>query len=145
MDEVFDRYYNLTLRFLSFRPRSEKEVKDYLEKKFRKSPNENLVSLILKKLKEKNFLNDLEFAKWWIENRKKGIRLIKLELFGKGISKETIEEACSMFDIVGKENRLLEKLIDKKKNLTYEKLIAYLLRRGFDYDTIRGALKKTDR
>lgn|SRR3989344_7397125 len=142
--EVFDKYYNLALRFLSYRPRSEREVFDYLKQKSKKTKgklSEQTIAQIMGRLTELNFIDDLGFAKWWIENRKKGFRLLKLELLQKGISKETIEEASSTFDIVGKETELLKKLIDKKKNLPYEKMVAYLLRRGFDYEKIKKTLK----
>ena len=46
--QVFARYYNLVLRYLSYRPRSEKEVLDYLKKKQEKAPslNDNVVKQI---------------------------------------------------------------------------------------------------
>src|SRR5690349_10091607 len=93
-DPQFDSIYNRTLKFLSFRPRSEKEVLDYLTKprfgKYGKREpysDEKTADIIIKKLKEYRFINDLEFAKWFIENRKKGSRLIKVELSQKGIDK----------------------------------------------------------
>ena|SRR3990170_351566 len=151
MDDTFEKYYNLTLRFLSFRPRSEKEVKDYLEKKFRKSPNENLISSIVKKLKEKNFLNDLEFADFWFEQRTKGrpkaLRIIKLELRNKGVSQEIIEELSGRFGktvdlqsakkLVQKNFRKFEKL---PKNEAYSKMFQFLARRGFDFDLIKKVI-----
>ncbi len=142
---LFDSLYNKTLRFLSFRPRSEKEVLDYLK---RKKANAENVSKIVKKLKEYNFVNDLDFAKWWIENRKKGKRLVVMELKQKGITKEIIEEAVSIFDLVKKEEGLIEKLIEKKWRTFskegekgYQKMVNFLMRRGFDWDTIKQALK----
>ena len=143
--EIFDRYYNLALRFLSYRPRSEKEVYDYLKGKVHKSKgklSEKIIAQIMSRLAELDFVDDSTFVRWWIENRKKGGRLIKLELLQKGISKETIEEALLKFDIAKKENDLIKKFIEKKKSLPYEKLVAYLLRRGFDYETIKKALKQ---
>ncbi|MEK9178534.1 MAG: RecX family transcriptional regulator [Patescibacteria group bacterium] len=144
--EIFDRYYNLALRFLSYRPRSEKEVYEYLKGKIQKSKGKSLngeiIAKIMSRLAELDFVDDSTFVRWWIENRKKGGRLIKLELLQKGISKETIEEALLKFDIAKKENDLIKKFIEKKKSLPYEKLVAYLLRRGFDYETIKKALKQ---
>ena len=84
---------NRTLRFLSFRPRSEKEIADFLKKKQVDSHN---AQKIIDKLKEHKFLNDEEFASWWMEQRTmikpRAIRVIKMELKQKGISKEIIEK-----------------------------------------------------
>ena len=51
---TFARYYNLTLRYLSYRPRSEKEVLDYLKEKSKKAENltPQIIEEISKKLKE---------------------------------------------------------------------------------------------
>ena len=60
------------MRFLSYRPRSEKEVKEKLKIKYQKSNIKDLTLIIdkvIQKLKEKKFINDNEFAKGWIENR----------------------------------------------------------------------------
>jgi len=156
-DPSFENLYDKTLRFLSFRPRSEKEILDYLKNKtsFAKAADDQKEELsqtfdkILKKLKEYKFIDDLAFAKWFIENRKKGKRLILLELSHKGISKEIIEEAQSLFDLAKKDSDLLEKLIDKKWKIyqrnpekAYEKMMGFLMRRGFDYDTVKKAIKK---
>ena len=77
---------NRVLRFLSFRPRSEKEIRDYLNNK---QVNPLVSQKIIDKLVENKFLNDLEFAKWWIEQRTlttpRAWRIIKIELKQKGI------------------------------------------------------------
>lgn len=141
----FESIYNKALRFLSFRPRSEKEVLDYLKKN--KTQELDIVK-ILNKLREYKFIDDLAFAKWFIENRRKGKRLILLELAQKGISKEIIEEATSIFDLIKKDTDLLSRLIEKKwktysgKKKPYEKMMGFLLRRGLDYETAKKALKK---
>lgn len=156
MDEslIFDRYYNLALRFLSYRPRSEKEVYDYLKEKARRKPSltEQVIAKIMQRLIELNFINDLEFAHFWIERRRKVLRVIRAELSQKGISKDIIEKAVLSFDMSRKEEDLLERLIAKKtKALStysdkqrYEKLVNFLLRQGFDYETVRKTLKNKE-
>ena len=57
--EVFDKYYNLALRFLSFRPRSEKEVLNYLRQKNKKTKgklSEKTIAQIMARLTELNFI-----------------------------------------------------------------------------------------
>jgi regulatory protein len=76
---VFDRYFNLSLKFISYRPRSEKEVYDYLKKKQKRAESltEETIARIMKRLVELNFINDLEFSAFWLEHRKKSIQYFK--------------------------------------------------------------------
>ena len=140
----FDKFYNKSLRFLSFRPRSEKEIQDYLKKK---NCNDDTSKKIIEKLKEHNFLNDLDFAKWWIEQRTsfrpRAERVIKIELKQKGIARDLIDEVFDKNPSKDKEAAL--KLAQKKvaryakeeKQKAYEKMFRYLSSKGFNYDTIK--------
>ena len=91
--ETIENLLNKSFKFLSYRPRSEKEVRDYLVKK---KADDLTLERIIKNLTENNFINDINFTKWWIEQRTKfrpkAVRIIKLELFRKGIAKDLIEE-----------------------------------------------------
>lgn len=164
--DSFQKFYDRTLRFLSFRPRSEKEVRDYLlrhsGKQVKRAHPESeedsgqarmtTTNQVINKLKEQNFINDEEFARWWIEQRTgskpKGFRLIKLELQHKGIDRETIEKIIGYYDIkiLGNEGarRLIEKQYPKYTRLSNEeirqKLGQFLLRRGFDWEMVKQAI-----
>lgn len=148
---IIDRYYNLSLRFLSYRPRSEKEIRDYLEKK---KIDEKIIAQIMAKLIEYKFIDDTDFTKFWIEQRTKfkhkPIRVIEYELKQKGINKEIIDNVLANHD--EKKNTDLEsakKLADKKldfyRNLEpkkrREKVTNYLLRKGFNYETVKKVLE----
>lgn len=145
----FQKFYDRALRFLSYRPRSEKEITNFLKKKKVEPP---IISKIIKKLKEQNFINDEEFTKWWIEQRThfrpRGIRVIKLELRQKGISQEIIDEILSNEDIKILSEESARKLIEKKiisykglpKQELYQKLSQFLLRRGFDWETVKEVI-----
>lgn len=146
MDELlFNKFWNGSLRFLSYRPRSEKEVRDNLVKK--KAPQE-VIESVIKKLKENKFLNDKEFAEWFVRSRTisrpKAARIIKMELKQKGISKETIDNLPLTIDDLESAKKLLEKKFDRYKSLErneiYSKLGGFLARRGFDWDTIKKAI-----
>ncbi|MBI4096709.1 MAG: regulatory protein RecX [Candidatus Levybacteria bacterium] len=111
--EYFEKFYNSALRFLSYRPRSEKEVRDKLKiltkrhsglsridsgvavSEAERAPQNDIIEKIIVKLKEKKFINDEEFARMFVENRlrfkPRSLRLIKLELKNKGIDDEIIE------------------------------------------------------
>jgi len=150
----FSLTFDKVLKFLSFRPRSEFEIKDYL---VRKKVGEETTKLVLEKLKVLNFIDDREFVKWWVEQRSglkpKGARLVKMELKRKGISPELIDEFLSGRTSEN-ETILAEKLALKKweriKNLSpgevKRKLFSTLLQKGFSYEvagkTVDNLLKK---
>ncbi|MCL5435351.1 MAG: RecX family transcriptional regulator [Patescibacteria group bacterium] len=137
---------NRALRFLSFRPRSEKEVMDYLKKK---QVDELNSQKIIDKLKEHKFLNDEEFAKWWIEQRTlikpRAWRIIKLELRAKGIDDDVIQN--SEFKIQNDLEtavKLAQKRLPRYKNLPkleiYQKLGRCLVSKGFDWETVKKSI-----
>lgn len=145
----FQKLLDKTLRLISRRPRSEKEIRDYLK---RKKSLPRLIEAVVKKLKQLKQIDDSAFAFWWIEQRStfrpRGKFGLTMELRQKGVDKEIIEK------VVNEEvNELpLAKKIAKKKfkvykNLPreefYQKMSAYLARRGFSWETIKkvvGAL-----
>lgn len=146
---IIERYYNLCIRYLSYRPRSEKEIIDYLTKK---KIDEEIQRQIINKLKTYNFINDLEFVKFWIEQRvkfkHKPLRAIEYELKQKGIDGNLINDAMGKFDknVFDLENakKLAERKLDFYRNLDpkkrKEKVMNYLLRKGFSYDVVKKAL-----
>lgn len=147
----FDKLYEKTLRFLSFRPRSEKEIRDYLTKK---KSHDLTTKKIVEKLKEHKFLNDEEFAKWWIEQRTRvkprADRVIKFELTLKGIEKELIDNLLSKdneSDLKKAEGlaqirmKRLRNIEDRRK--VYEKLGRFLASKGFNYDIIKEVIDRT--
>jgi regulatory protein len=154
MDE-FEKYLNKALHFLSFRPRSEKEVRDSLLKK---DAPEEIIERVIARLKEHKFVRDEDFAKWFIENRlrfrPKSINIIKLELKQKGIERDIIDSAILEIqnsDVVDVEvndldsaKKLVAKRIEKyqgqDKQVIYQKLGSYLARRGFNWDTIKKSI-----
>lgn len=148
--EEFEKFYNKALRFLSYRPRSEKEIKDYL---VRKKASVQISSKVLAKLKEQNFINDEEFAKWWVEQRTtvapRSIRFIKIELRQKGIHQEIIEKIISndqflISNDLDRAKRLLQRRIIRLKGLpkekVYQKLARFLASKGFDWETIKKSI-----
>lgn len=147
--DLFQKFYDRALRFLSYRPRSEKEIIDFLQKK---KVNSSTINKVLTKLKQLNFINDQEFTKWWVEQRTtfrpEGVRLIKLELRQKGISPELIEKIISNDQFLISNEKAIKKLIIKKitnykglpKRELYQKLSQFLLRRGFNWDAVKNAV-----
>lgn len=149
---------DLAVKFLSFRPRSEKEVRDYLVKKIaqkneikfnvaRQSP---LIEQVVNKLKRYKYINDEEFAKWLLNSRLKSnsprsLRVILAELKIKGISPQIIEKVSQN---TPNESEQAKKALSKKvkrweklKSLEFKKkAYSYLTGRGFDFDSIKDAV-----
>lgn len=139
---IFDQ----ALNFLSYRPRSEKEVKDHFKKK--KIVGDH-VDRAIEKLKKLNFLDDEKFSLWWIEQRNnfrpKGKRALEIELLQKGIEREIVKRVLEGENNTQKDKDtcliLGRKWLSKKQvNLNIpeqkEKLFRYLASRGFDFDEV---------
>ena len=145
------KFYNKALKFLSYRPRSEKEIRDKLKKK---KASEETINKIILRLKENNFINDEEFVRWWIEQRTnfkpRSLRLIKMELKQKGIGQELIEETIvhlpSTIDDLESAKKLIEKRLPRYKNLSreekFQKIARFLSSKGFSYDIIKEIFKE---
>ena len=112
--------YNMSLKYISIRMRSIKEVREYLK---RKDVCDELIDIIITKLQKQDYLNDFNFAKAYTNDQlilsNKGPQKIKNELMTLGISYDVIREVSEEIN----ENILKEKL----SNYFYMMLcIAYL-------------------
>lgn len=139
----------VAIRALTSRPRSEREIRDRLRQKGFEPP---VVDQVVRQLQEWRYLDDADFARYWIENRDnnrpRGKRLLEQELRLKGVDRETIAEAF------GEEERdelaaamaVAERKASAMRSLPAEvrqqRLMGYLARRGFDYDTIKQVVKR---
>lgn len=157
-EEKENKLLDLAINFLSYRPRSEKEVSDYLVKTICKYENlkwqdaklSEVPTLVINKLKKYGYINDSEFIKWWIasrtRSRPKGRRIIELELIRKGINRDEIQNLLPKNSQA--ELNLAVKVLEKKKrtlaNLStreaQRKIFNYLGSRGFNIDTIKEAI-----
>ena len=145
----FAASYNQAPRFLTFRPRSKQEMILYLS---RKNIGNRILEQILAKLETQKLINDYDFARWFVENRlsfrPKGKRLLTMELKEKGVDQEVIDAVLNEYVDVQGELEMVKKLLDKKrssysqlpKREQKQKLIAFLVRRGFSWDVISKAL-----
>ena len=141
---------DVALRFLSFRRRTEKEIKLKLQKK---GYDEKTIKRTIEKLKEYDLINDLEFATAWVKERlaykPRGKRLLVQELWKKGIRKEIIDRVTG--ELCRDENKsvleLLERITKKYKNfdpqVARRRMYGYLLRRGFSYGTAKSAMEQS--
>lgn len=153
--KLMGRMYNL----LQIRMRSEKEIRDYFRVKNlesrvkgREEVGELLIEKVIENLKQKGLINDLEFAKAWIESRRrskqKGTIALRAELFQKGISREIIEEVTRVEGLESSEAQLAAQALEKKsrmwRNLPEmefrKKATEFLVRRGFEYQVAKEVI-----
>ncbi len=147
----YEKLLSAGYRFISFRPRSEKEITDFLQKKLRAwhTTAPTVFSKVLERLRELGYVDDQKFILWWVEQRNahrpKGKRVIIQELQQKGINKSLIEdvlsETCDGSDEIELAKQVVSKKLDLWKKLPKldkkRKMYDYLTRRGFSGDTIR--------
>ncbi len=138
---------NIALKFLSFRRRTEKEIRDKLKSK---GFDEKSIKSTIDKLKGYDLINDSEFATAWVKERlaykPRGKKLLRQELWKKGIEKEIIdqvtEELCQDEDKSALE--LLQKIKKRYQNLepkvARRRMLSLLLRRGFSYEIAKNTL-----
>lgn len=155
-ESQFGKLYGRALEYVLMRPHSNKEVRDYLYRKTRPTRSKTgelrpgytttITERVYKRLEDKHYLNDEKFARWWVESRNltKGTSLRKLvsELRSKGVSSAVIEQAIATG---GRDEEVeLQKVIAKKKSRYADdtKLMQYLVRQGFSYDSVKRALNQ---
>ena len=138
--------------FLKFRPRSEKEIRDYLYKKVAKTHwSREDADKIIENLKEQELIDDGKFVEWFIRQRMtlkpKGERVLRRELLQKGIDEELIDKYFSQ-NVVDEEalaRQILEVRWPRFKNLDsrkrFEKAVSFLGRRGFGFDVIKKTIE----
>ena len=162
-ESQFGKLYARTLEYTLMRPHSAKEVRDYLWRKtrtakvrlrdtneYRDKPgvSQAIADRVYERLVEKGHIDDEKFTRYWVENRqaRKGISSRKLiaELRAKGVDQTVIHE--TMQNSPREEKSEIRKVLEKKRSKydDEQKLIAYLMRQGFSYDTIRDALAESD-
>ncbi len=116
---------NDAIRFLSYRPRSEWEVRKKLEEK---KYQHDIIEDAIYWLKDENLVNDWEFSWQWLKyqvNKKPAGKIkLKNELYKKRINREIIESVIdSFFEKDNDELELAYQLIEKKSNSLQSKNI----------------------
>ncbi len=150
-EETYQKLLNDCFRFVSYRPHSEKEIREFLQKKLKRKKifvNPTVIEKVILRLRDFGYVDDEKFAEWWVEqrtkNRPKGIRIIKQELLRKGIDKEVLGEYVSDRNEKALARIATEKIAKKIQKLPVmerkKKLYAYLSYRGFDSGTIMSVI-----
>ena len=98
LDSSHERAVSSALRFLSSRPRSEREVRRRLERSYTESTVESAVQ----RLRELGLLDDEAFARAWSQSRAahrpRSAAMIRRELQAKGVEREVAQESVEPLD-----------------------------------------------
>lgn len=159
-ESQFGKMYGQSLEYCLVRPRSVREMRDYLYRKTRdrkvrsrkdgqiidrKGISVEITEKVLDRLINRGYVDDEKFAKYWVENRylRKGssLRRLAMELMNKGVDQGIIKSIIEDSDRNDSEE--LKKIISKKRQkYDDKKLIQYLVRQGFSYDDVKSSLSE---
>jgi regulatory protein len=143
--DATEEAYQRALRFLSFRTRSETEIRQYLKKR---GVDLETTARVVDRLRRSELADDSQFVRTWVENRTtfrpRSRRALAWELHHKGVSAREIETALADLDDA---SMALQAGLQYAHRLRGEpwpdfrrKLHAYLARRGFSSTVIGTAV-----
>jgi len=135
------------LRLLSYRPRSESELRQRLA---RRGTSPDLVDGTLQRLRELDLVDDAAFARGWVESRHRssprGRRLLRQELQAKGVGGDVSRPLLEQIDEEDAALRAGGRRALSLRTSPYpefrRRLVDFLRRRGFDYDTVRRTVER---
>ena len=142
-----DRCLNAAYRFLSYRPRSESELRERL---YRRDFDGDSVEVVIARLKEQGLVDDVAFAQFWKDSREtfspRSQWLTRLELRQKGVPANIIDQVVGDVDDDDSAYRAASGKASRLPLSDYQsfrrRLGDYLKRRGFDYGVINRTVKR---
>jgi regulatory protein len=146
-EDARERAYRQALLYLSFRPRSEAEIRKNLRKHLVLDP---VIEETLERLRKDRYADDHQFARLWVENRNtfrpRGRQALILELRQKGIDDETIQAAVAGVDEDSLAYSAAIKRAPRLQNLPQgefrKRMTDFLARRGFTYSVISAVVAR---
>ena len=145
---VFESEYtacvDLAYKYLGRKSHTKMQVILYLQDK---NFDNKVIGRVISKLEEYGYLDDMQYAKTYIDIKKtsKGKRMLSAELKLKGVDSKTIEEALETLEDEDINAYNVAKKYIKNKPFDFElkaKAFRYLISKGFSYDNATGALDK---
>jgi len=135
------------LKYLSYRPRSEAEMKIKLK---RYGYNSAVITKTVNRLKSTGLIDDSSFATRWKENRQnnspRSALMLQQELKQKGITSEIIAAVISDIDNETEAyNAASKKAISSRVTDIYQfrkKISVFLRHRGFGYEVVKTVTEK---
>lgn len=144
---IFDK----VLKYIDYKPRTEKEVIEYLEEH---SVSDNTIKKTIKKLKDIKFIDDDRYARIFVEEEirhQKGPNAIKHVLVNKGVESSIINKylECYSFDLIYDNAydmalKTLKTVVGLPLQKQKESIYSRLYRMGYDYSTINRVLSSIE-
>lgn len=142
-----ERAFQQALLFVSYRPRSESEIRLNLRKH---EIQDDVIEHTLERLRSGGLANDNRFASDWVENRStfrpRSKRMLAMELRQKGLDAETTSQALTEVDDEVLAYAAAQKRAPRFKELEWlefrKKLSEFLARRGFPYGVIAPVVSR---
>jgi regulatory protein len=147
--ETVQRTLDRALRFLTYRPRSEHELRQYLARRVGADPD--TITAVLARLRDLRLVDDAAFAQYWATQRAtfspRSRRAVAIELRQRGVPRAAIDEALA----AGPDEEEAAYAAAQRKARTLPrgdyaafraKLEGHLLRRGFGYTTARAVANR---
>ena len=146
-EDARERAFQQAMLFLSYRARSESEIRQNLRKHEIPDP---VIEQTLERLRQDGLANDNQFAQAWVENRSafrpRSRRLMALELRQKGLNEEAVSSAVEGVDDETLAYEAAQKKVARYKGLEWnefrKKLSDFLARRGFSYSVIAPVVSR---
>ncbi|WP_338556060.1 RecX family transcriptional regulator [Paenibacillus sp. KS-LC4] len=145
------RAYAMAVYYLGFKPRTGKQIEQYLQ---RKLIAQDHINYTIERLEKEHIVDDeqyaMQFAAQRMKSSHKGRRYIQQELMQRGVSKTAALAATSAIDSEMELNAAISKATKKWRTIKGEpferrrKLAAFLIRRGFPVDIIKAAVKSAE-
>jgi len=138
-EDQYESAYQRSLKFLSYRPRTQAEIRQNLKQ--HEIPDE-VIDRIIERLAELSMVDDTAFTQTWIENRSafrpRSRRALSHELRQRGVDPQIIEQSLETVDEQTLAYQAASKQAGKYKDLDYQlfrqKMYGFLARRGFNYE-----------
>lgn len=136
--------YKQALQYASKALKSSKEVRDYL---YRKKVSPQLQEDIIKKLEDLKLLDDERYLEIYLEEKfnysTDGSIKIKHKLYQKGFDSKDVDPHLGKYRDIERENlkKLLETRRRSRKNEDNNKLIRYLMNKGYEYSLISEVVR----
>jgi regulatory protein len=135
------------LRLLSYRQRSEAELRDRL---IRKRVPPEIVGDTIDRLRSAGLLDDLGFARNWVENRNqrspRSRRLAAAELRAFGVTRPVVDDVTATIDERDAAYRAAERRALSLAAVPYDefrrRISGFLVRRGFDYEIVKETVQQ---
>jgi regulatory protein len=140
-EDARERAFQQAMLFLSYRARSESEIRQNLRK--HEIPD-SVIEQTLERLRQDGLANDHQFARAWVENRSafrpRSRRLMAMELRQKGLNEEAVSSAVAEVDDETLAYEAAQKKVARYQGLEWnefrKKLSDFLARRGFSYSVV---------